>query len=105
MSIDVKQLETNVNLHTLDPNFLNNELHYIIASDDKTFRFTNWQEQPKSGEEKFYCFLTEQPLTIPAGNIEIKESYSVTTTPVYSIAATAEDFETIIDKVKSDGSG
>jgi len=31
MNIDLKKLEINLNLHALQPQFLNLELHYIIA--------------------------------------------------------------------------
>ena len=58
MNIDTKQLEINVNLHSLQPGFLNAELHYIIAASENTFRFANRDEEPKKGEQKFYCFLT-----------------------------------------------
>src|SRR5436189_3517 len=34
MNIDLKQLEINVNFHSLQPGFLNSELHYVIASDE-----------------------------------------------------------------------
>jgi hypothetical protein len=105
MSIDKKQLEINVNLFALEPNFLNYELHYVIASDEKTFRFANWDDEPKSGEKKYYCFLTEEPLQIPAGDIKLEESYVLKEEPVYPVAATLDDFVTIIEQVKKDSTG
>ena len=60
MKIDVKQLEINVNFHALQPDFSNLELHYIIAENENTFRFADWNELPKVNEEKFYSFLKEK---------------------------------------------
>ena len=87
----------NVNLHALQPNFLNRELHYVIASSENNFRFAELDEQPAAGEEKFYCFLVDKELTIPAGNVTVKESYVLSTEPAYPVARKAEDFISIID--------
>ena len=104
MSIDLKQLEINVNLFALEPNFFNNELHYVIATDDNNFRFSTWDEEPEDDEKKFYCYLTEEPLHIPAGNIDLKQSYVLRSEPIYPIASSAEDLAPVIDKVKNDHS-
>lgn len=101
--MDRKQLEMNVNLHSLQPNFLNSELHYIIAKDETTFRFSKWNEKPAAYETKFYCYLTEQPLFIPAGNISLEESYVLNTEPVYPVISDCHDFIDAIEKVKKDG--
>jgi hypothetical protein len=103
MSIDQKQLEINVNLHTLTPNFLNYELHYVIASSDNAFRFAKWNEEPGNGEEKFYFFLTQQPMHIPAGNITVQQSYVLSDKPLYPCGSGFEDFVASIEKVKHDG--
>lgn len=105
MSIDIKQLEINVNLHCLQPNFINLELHYVVASSENAFRFVEWNEEPGSGEKKFYCFLTENELFIPAGNISLKESYVLTEEPAYPLLSNADDFATMIDKVPYEGVG
>ena len=47
MNIDIRQLEINVNLHSMQPGFLNYELHYIIASNENNFRFVSWNEEPQ----------------------------------------------------------
>jgi len=101
--MDQKQLEINVNLHTLTPNFLNYELHYVIAASDNSFRFAKWNEEPESNEEKFYFFLTQQPLFIPAGNITVQQSYVLSKAPIYPCVSTFEDFVASIEKVKNDG--
>jgi hypothetical protein len=103
MRIDIKQLEINVNLHCLQPNFINLELHYIIASSENAFRFVGWNEEPGSGEKKFYCFLTENELHIPAGNISLKESYVLTEEPAYPELMGAADFAAMIEKVPQAG--
>ncbi|MCW3105564.1 MAG: hypothetical protein JWQ09_70 [Segetibacter sp.] len=103
MSIDKKQLEINVNLYSLEPNFLNYELHYVIADSENSFRFATWDEKPKAGEEKFYFFLTDEELHIPAGNITLEESYVLTEEPVYQCVTSYEDFISAIEKVQKDG--
>jgi hypothetical protein len=97
MSINLKQLEINVNLHSLQPGFLNYELHYIIASDENTFRFVDWDESPQSNEQKFYCFYTEEKLFIPAGNVTLYKSYVLREEPIYPCVRSLEDFIKIID--------
>lgn len=97
MNIDIKQLEINVNLHSLQPGFLNYELHYVIASNENNFRFANWSEEPQSGEKKFYCFLVEKELFIPAGNVLLKESYVLKEEPLYPSVSNADDFIAVIE--------
>ncbi|WP_207497126.1 hypothetical protein [Aridibaculum aurantiacum] len=92
MDINQQQLEMNVNLHSLRPEFLNRELHYIIASDENNFRFVSWDQEPSGSEMKFYCFLVEKELHIPAGNVTLKESYILDTKPMYPLISNAEDF-------------
>lgn len=87
----------NVNLHALQPNFLNRELHYVIAASENQFRFAELDEQPSPNEQKIYCFLVDKELTIPAGNVTIKESYVLATEPAYPLVKNAEDFIRIID--------
>jgi hypothetical protein len=103
MNFDLKQLERNVNLHSLQPGFKNYELHYIIASNENTFRFTDWLEMPQSNEQKFYCFLTDQKLFIPAGNITIDKCYVLKEEPVYPLLANYNDFVPIIEKLGNSG--
>jgi hypothetical protein len=103
MTIDKQQLEMNVNLYSLKPGFLNYELHYVIASSENTFRFANWDEAPGDDETKFYFFLTDQELFIPAGNITLRQSYVLQERPVYQCVTGYEDFVTAIEKVKEDG--
>ncbi|HEY6976456.1 MAG TPA: hypothetical protein VH396_09200, partial [Chitinophagaceae bacterium] len=100
MSIDLKQLEINVNFHSLQPGFLNSELHYIIASDENTFQFAKWDETPQTNEQKFYCFLMKKELFIPAGNITLKESYVLQEKPIYPLLSCCEDFISAIEKIK-----
>jgi hypothetical protein len=100
MSIDLKQLEINVNFHSLQPGFLNSELHYIIASDENIFRFSDWDEVPQANEQTFYCFLMEKELFIPAGNIILKESYVLKEEPIYPLLSSYEDFISAIEKIK-----
>lgn len=99
MSLDKKQLEINFNLHALQPSFLNLELHYIIATSEHAFRFAKWSEEPAQGEYKFYCFLSDCELFIPAGNITLKESYVVTTEPVYPLVKDHTDFMSLMEKM------
>lgn len=99
MSINIKQLEINVNLHALEPNFLNYELHYIIASNENTFRFATWDEEPEPGEKKYYCFLTEEELLIPAGDIRLEESYVLKDEPIYPVLSNASDFCKILSNL------
>ena len=103
MNIDLKQLEINVNFHSLQPGFLNSELYYIIASDENTFRFSDWDEVPAMNEQKFYCFLMEQELFIPAGNIILKESYVLKEEPIYPLLSNYEDFISAIETIKQNG--
>ena len=100
MSIDIRQLEINVNLHSLQPGFLNYELHYVIASNENNFRFANWNEAPASGEQKFYCFLIKKELFIPAGNVLLKESYALKEEPVYSLVSNPKDFIEAIETLQ-----
>ena len=100
MKTDLKQLEINVNMHAVQPDFLNLELHYVIAENENQFRFADWKEIPNEEEEKFYCFLQDKELLIPAGNIALKESYVVTREPVYPQITTCKDFISAIDTVK-----
>jgi len=101
--MNLEQLTMNVNLHRLQPNFLNCELYYIIASNENEFRFAAWNDQPQPGEEKYYCFLQDQPLHIPAGNIDLKESYVLSERPPYPIMQQAEDFIAAIDQLAQTG--
>lgn len=101
-NINLHQLEINVNLHALQPNFLNRELHYVIASDENTFRFVELYEQPNADEQRFYCFLSDKPLTIPAGDIKLNRSYILDTKPAYPVLKTALDFIPIIDCIDDD---
>jgi hypothetical protein len=103
MSINLKQLETNVNLHCLRQEFLNYELHYIIASNENEFRFAGWDELPAGNEEKFYAFLLEKELFIPAGNITLKESYELTETPVYPVLKNHIDFIPVLESLGNSG--
>jgi hypothetical protein len=103
MSINLKQLEINVNLYCLRPDFLNYELHYIIASNENEFRFAEWDELPAENEKKFYAFLLEKELFIPAGNITLKESYELTETPMYPVLKDHTDFIPVIEYLGSSG--
>jgi hypothetical protein len=103
MNIDITQLELNVNLYCLQPNFVNLELYYVIATNANTFRFVTWNEEPKEGEQKFYCFLTEDELFIPAGNITIKHSYVLREEPVYPLITTPDDFLKMIEQLGKQG--
>ncbi|TDH24044.1 hypothetical protein EXU57_16310 [Segetibacter sp. 3557_3] len=103
MAIDTKQLELNINLHALQPGFLNSELHYVIASAENNFRFAGLDDEPAVDEEKFYCFLTEEELFIPAGNMTLPESYVLRKEPAYPVVQTAEDFESIIANLPKRG--
>src|SRR5947209_5847138 len=101
MNIDIEQLEMNVNLHAMKPDFLNSELYYIIAQNENVFRFAEWDEEPATDEEKFYCFLTEQELLVPAGNVLLKESYILRENPIYPVAANYADFAEIIKSLSA----
>lgn len=105
MNLDVQQLELNVNLHALQPDFRNLELHYIIAENENIFRFTAWEEIPNSNEQKCYCFLQEKELFIPAGNVVLKESYTLSRVPIYPVITDCKDFLQLINTVKSKGVG
>lgn len=105
MSIDKKQLEINVNIYSLKPNFLNYELHYVIAKSENNFRFAAWDEEPDAGEQKFYFFLSQQSLHIPAGNITIENSYVLAEEPVYPCITSYNDFKLAIEEVKKEGVG
>jgi len=102
MNIDLNQLAINVNLHAMQPDFLNLELHYIIAENENNFRFADWNDLPKKNEQKFYCFLRETEMFIPAGNIYLKESYVITQDPVYTLIAGYKDFISVLETVKQD---
>ena len=95
------QLEMNINLHALDPNFLNSELHYVIAKDENNFRFVGWNDKPGPDELKFYCFLTEEPITITAGNIQEEESYVLSDEPIYPTVSNYTDFAHIIKELQT----
>ncbi len=103
MSIDKTQLEINVNLFSLKPEFLNYELHYVIAESENSFRFASWDEEPGPGEQKFYFFLTENELFIPAGNITLEESYVLKEEPIYPCVSSNKDFIAAIEKVRESG--
>ena len=103
MSIDKKQLEINVNLFSLKPEFLNYELHYVIAQSENSFRFATWNEEPGPEEQKFYFFLTENELFIPAGNIRLEESYVLKEEPIYACVSSYKDFISAIEKVEQVG--
>jgi hypothetical protein len=100
MNIDLKQLEINVNFHALQPNFLNRELYYVIAENENSFRFVDWQETPNPNEQKFYCFLQEKEIFIPAGNVVLKESYVVTQEPIYPLITDCKDFTLVFKTVQ-----
>lgn len=101
-TIDLKQLEINVNMYALQPDFLSLELHYIIASSDKEFRFVEWHEEPKEGEFKFFCFLTDNQLHIPAGDVLLPESYVLTDEAVFPLIANTDDFMSAVDNVSKE---
>jgi hypothetical protein len=105
MNIDIQQLEINVNMHAMQPDFRNLELQYIIAENENIFRFTDWQVQPNANEQKFYAFLQENELLIPAGNVVLKESYSLTSEPIYPVIKDCKDFLQIINNVRKNGIG
>src|SRR5690348_11167777 len=100
MNIDLKELAINVNIHALQPDFLNLELHYIIAENENTFRFVDWNVLPKENEQKFYCFLQEKEIFIPAGNVALKESYVVTREPIYPLISDCKDFASAFETVQ-----
>lgn len=100
--MDVKQLEINVNLNSLQPGFTNSELYYIIAESENKFRFADWNEEPTKSEEKFYCYLTEQRLFIPTGNIELQESYVLKSKSIYPVVANAADFIQLVNHAAKD---
>jgi hypothetical protein len=104
MALDKKQLELNFNLHSLQPNFSNLELHYIIAKSENDFRFAEWSDIAGENEQKFYCFLVDKELFIPAGNITLKQSYLLEEEPIYPTAATTEDFVKTIEGLEKFGS-
>jgi hypothetical protein len=97
MSINVEQLEMSVNLYALQPDFLNSELHYVIAQNDNSFRFATWDEEPGENEEKFYCFLTDEELLVPAGNVLLKQSYILKEDPIYPAISDHNDFDTFLE--------
>jgi hypothetical protein len=103
MNIDQKKLEINVNLYSLNPDFLNYELHYVIAENENNFRFAKWNEQPNAGEQKFYFFLTENQLFVPAGNITLEESYVLKEEPIYPCVSSYHDFIAVIERVQNEG--
>ncbi len=103
--MNLAQLEMNVNLHSLQPGFRNRELHYVIASDENSFRFAEHDEPAKENEQRFYCFLTDKPITIPAGNIQLSRSYVLDTKPAYPLLKTAADFQPFIDCIDDDCTG
>lgn len=105
MNIDIQQLTENVNLHAMQPDFLNLELHYVIAESADLFRFVNWQDQPGGNEKKFYCFLQDKALSIPAGGVVLKESYMLTEQPIYPVIKDCKDFLQIIKKVQQNKVG
>jgi hypothetical protein len=100
MNIDLKQLEINVNFHALQADFLNLELHYIIAENENTFRFVDWDKLPNANEQKFYCFLQQKEILIPGGNVALKESYVVTQEPIYPLISDCKDFVSVIETVQ-----
>jgi hypothetical protein len=101
--MNIEQLTINVNLHCLHPNFLNSELYYIIASAENVFRFGAWDEEPAVGEEKYYCYLQEKELHIPAGDVYLKESYELTKQPPYPVVQTPADFIPILHSLEQTG--
>jgi len=101
MNIEMKQLAINVNLHALQSSFLNLELHYVIAANENRFRFTDWKELPGKGEQKFFCFLQEKELFIPAGNIVLKESYVLSQQPIYPLIIDCKDLVTVMNIAKN----
>jgi hypothetical protein len=97
MNLDIEQLEKNVNEHLLQSNLLNFELHYVIVSDEKTFRLATWNEEPTQGEQKFYCFRADRE----AGeNNPLKESYVLTTDAHFPILKDCKNFASIIDNIQ-----
>ena len=103
MKIDRNKLEINVNLHSLQPGFSNSELYYIIASNENNFRFVQWDELPEKDEEKFYCFLVEKELFIPAGNILLNKSYRLEETAPYPKIQNEDDFINVLETLENTG--
>lgn len=101
MHIDKDALEKIVNLHTLQPGFLNSELHYVLAKSPLDFKFTNWKTTVDDDAKLYYCFLTDQPLHISAGDITVDESYTLSEDPIYPIIASFEDFCILLDDVRA----
>jgi len=101
MRINVSLLEINVNLHALQPDFLNSELYYVIAQSENSFRFAGWNEEPSADEEKFYCFLTEKEMHIPAGNILLKQSYVLMENALYPLVSNYADFIAIAETLEN----
>ena len=101
MNIDLQQLEVQVNLHAIQTDFKDLELHYVIAEDENTFRFAGRDELPNAKEKKFYCFLQEKRLLIPAGNVVLKESYVLTEKPIYPLISDCKDLMSIMSTVKT----
>ncbi len=97
MNIDKKQLTACFNLHSLQPGFLNSELYYIIAQNSHSFRFANWYDEPQQGEQRFYCFLSEDELFVEAGNVNLSQSYVLMEEPIYPVMVNADDF---IDSIR-----
>ncbi len=101
MSINVPQLQINVNLHALQPGFKNSELYYVLATTENNFRFAGLSDAPSPAETRYYCFYTDTPLTIPAGNISLPKSYVLQTESPYTVVNTAEDIYPLIDCIES----
>jgi hypothetical protein len=105
MKPDINGLELTVNHYAARPDFLNLELHYVIAESEDIFRFAGWQEIPGKNEQKFYCFLQEKELYLPGEGIVLKESYALTTEPIYPVVKDCKDFLQIIKGVQQKKAG
>ena len=105
MNIDIQQLTVNVNQYAMQPDFLNLELHYVMAKSADLFRFTDWQDNPGVNEQKFYCFLQDKTLTMPAEGVVLKESYVLTEQPIYPVIKDCKDFLQTIKMVQQNNVG
>lgn len=105
MNLDLAQLQRNVNVHATRPEFLNQELHYVIAENADLFRFVGWEAQPHANEQKFFCFLQPTELSIPERGIVLKESYTLSTEPLFPVITDCKGFLQMIQTVQQEKVG
>lgn len=81
--MNISKIQNEFNKLSLAPNFNRAELHHIIAYDNGSFIFVDWDYTAKTNEKKFFCLLVDKEFNIPGFNHVWDKSYELREKNIY----------------------